>query len=305
MRSLLDVLGGDRDGRVVLTDSGLGGLSICAGLERRLRAGRGGRTIDLIYVNAWPDDAHGYNDLPDTASQAAVLDRALVAIMGYRPDLVVIACNTLSVLYERTVFARSPEVPVAGIVDEGVDLFAGALNKDASAALLLFGTRTTIESGEHVRRLKGLGIDPRRIRPAACHGLAAVIDKDPDDPALPGLVDECVSRALAGGKPLGSLYAGLACTHYAYTAGLFRRSLERLAGPRIEVLDPNERLVEALAAGLEGVPAGSAGAAVTVRVVSKVALAGPQLRAVARRLQPVSPATARALIDYTRVPTLF
>lgn len=305
MDSLLDLLGGKREWRIVLTDSGLGGLAICAGLESRLRGGRGGRTVDLVYVNAWPDDAHGYNDLPDTASKAAVLDRALAAMSRYRPDLIVIACNTLSVLYESTAFARSPVIPVAGIVDEGVDLFGRALESDPQASLVLFGTKTTIGSGEHVRRLAGRGIEPGRVRAAACHGLAAAIDKDPDSPALSGLVDECVSRALGGAAIEGRLFAGLACTHYAYVADRFRRSLGRIAGTRVEVLDPNERLVEALAAGMEAPDAGSAAAIVTVEVVSKVALAEAQRRAVARRLAPVSPETARALSDYAYIPTLF
>lgn len=305
MRSLLDVLGENRGGRVVLTDSGLGGLSICAGLESRLRGIRGGRTIDLVYVNAWPDDAHGYNDLPDAASRAAVLDRALAAMSRYRPDLIVIACNTLSVLYERTAFARSPIVPVAGIVDEGVHLFGRALESDPRASLVIFGTKTTIESGEHVCRLVRLGLDDRRIRAAACPGLAGAIDKDPDSPALAGLVDACVSQALAGTVIEGPLFAGLACTHYAYVAGLFRRSLGRFAGAGVEVLDPNERLVEALAAGMQGSVADTGAMAITVEVVSKVALPEAQRRAVARRLEPVSPATARALIEYTHIPTLF
>ncbi len=122
---------------------------------------------------------------------------------------------------------------------------------------------------------------------------------------MAGLVDECVSRALSGAVIEGPLFAGLACTHYAYVAGLFRRSLRRLAGTRVEVLDPNERLVEALAAGMAGPAADTGATAVTVEVVSKVALAEPQRRAVARRLEPVSPATARALMDYTHIPTLF
>ena len=305
MYRLLDLLGENRDGRVVLTDSGLGGLSICAGLEKRLRDCRGRGKLDLVYVNAWPDAHHGYNDLPDAAARAAVFDRALVAMGNYRPDLIVIACNTLSVLYGLTEFARSPAFPVAGIVDEGVDLFAGTLQKDPAASLVLFGTKTTIASGEHVRRLTGLGIEPGRILTAACHGLAAVIDKDPDDPALPGLVDECVSRALTAGTPPGKLYAGLACTHYAYVAGLFRRSLGRFAGAGNDVLDPNGHLVEALAAGLEPGKPNDPGPDLSVEVVSKVDLPESQRRAVARRLETVSPATARALMDYTHVPELF
>jgi glutamate racemase len=303
MKSLLELLGEKREWRIVLTDSGLGGLSICAGLDALIRMRRYRRKVELVYVDAWPEAGVGYNDLPDDASRAAVFDRALAAMMGYRPDLVIIACNTLSVLYGLTEFAKNPVVPVAGIVDAGVDLFAGMLQNDAAASLILFGTRTTIASGEHVRRLTGLGIEPGRIRTAACHGLAAVIDRDPDDPALPGLVDDCVSRALAAGKPPGKLYAGLACTHYAYVADLFRRSF---AGGRAVVLDPNSQMIMALAAGKDRGLADAPGpASPAVEVVSKVELPEAQRRAVARRLETVSPATARALMDYTHVPELF
>lgn len=304
--TLSDVLGPGRDGRVVLTDSGLGGLSICAGLERRLRTAGGGRRFDLVYVNAWPDEGLGYNDLPDDAARAAVFDRALAAMARYRPDLVVIACNTLSVVYGKTDFARSPVAPVTGIVDVGVELFAEALAGDAAATLLLFGTKTTVASGEHARRLAARGLDARRIRGVACHGLAAAIDRDPDSPALPALVDACVARALEAGPPGPAPLAGLACTHYGYVAAEFGRAFERLAGAPVRVLDPNERLVGGLTAGLGGdASAGAAPSAVTVEVVSKVALAESQRRAVARRLEPVSPATARALVGYTHIPTLF
>jgi glutamate racemase len=302
--TLSDVLGPGRDGRVVLTDSGLGGLSICAGLERRLRGAGGGRRFDLVYVNAWPDEARGYNDLAGEDEKAAVFDRALAAVARYRPDLVVIACNTLSVVYERTSFARSPVAPVSGILDAGVDLFARALGEDAAAALVLFGTKTTIGSGEHARRLAARGVEPRRVRGAACHGLAAAIDKDPDAADLPGLVAACVARALEGGAVGPAPLAGLACTHYGYVAGEFGRAFERLTGAPVRVLDPNERLVEDLTAGLDD-DAGGGEASVTVEVVSKVALADSQRRAVARRIGPVSPATARALAGYTHLPTLF
>lgn len=306
MKSLLDLLGEKRDWRIVLTDSGLGGLSICAGLESLLRLRRYRRKIELLYVNAWPEAGRGYNDLPDTAARAAVLDRTLTAMMGYRPDLIVIACNTLSVLYGMTEFGKAPAVPVVGMIDAGVELFAWALKEHPAATLVLFGTRTTIGSGEHTRRLTRLGIDTRRIRAAACPGLAGVIDKDPDDPALPALVDECVSRALAGGKPPGKLYAGLACTHYAYVADLFRRSLVKFARGRAVVLDPANGLITSLAIGKDrGRTDGPDPSSPAVAVVSKVELPEAQRRAVARRLEGLSPATARALMDYTHVPELF
>ena len=120
MTSLADIRDGTGGATIVMTDSGLGGLLICAELERRLRSTAGDGPVRLVYVNAWPDAGHGYNDLPDMTARAAVFDRALAAMTAFRPDLILIACNTLSVVYEATAFRRAPCRPRDGILDEGV-----------------------------------------------------------------------------------------------------------------------------------------------------------------------------------------
>ena len=290
---------------VVITDSGLGGLLVCAELERRLRETAGKEPVRLVYINAWPDAHHGYNDLPDMGARAAVFDRALAAMAGFRPDLILIACNTLSVVYEATAFSRAPSVPVTGILDEGAALFAEALARDAESVLALFGTRTTIGSGEHVRRIVRRGIGPNRIVAEACHGLAAAIDKDPDSPDIPGLVDECIVRVLPRLPAGAPLFAGLACTHYAYVAETFRRSLGRYTGAKVEILDPGGRLVDGLIRGLSAPSHRTGKREITVEVVSKVALPETQRRAVSRRIEAVSLGTARALVAYTQTPDLF
>jgi glutamate racemase len=295
-------LGDGRDAlRIVITDSGLGGLSICAELEKALRTSAAKRPIELIYVNAWPDPEWGYNDLPDPASRARVLDRALARMAAYRPDLILIACNTLSILYELTEFGRAPAVPVRGIIDEGVQLFEEALARDPEGGLVLFGTRTTIGSGEHIRRLGDRGIAPARMIGAACHRLAAVIDDDPDSPAVPDMVERCIPAVLPALGPGGTLFAGLACTHYAYVRNAFQAGLARRTGRRIEVLDPNARLAQAVAMEASTGP----GAAVTVKVISKIELGEAKRRAIARKIEAVSPAAARALLAYVRIPDLF
>jgi glutamate racemase len=287
----------------VITDSGLGGLLICAGLESRLRPAQ--VPARLVYVNAWPDARYGYNDLADVPARAAVFDRALTAMTAFSPDLILIACNTLSVVYESTAFSERPAAPVKGILDAGADLFHEALTRDPDAVLALFGTRTTVGSGEYVRRLARRGTAGRRVISEPCHGLAAVIDKDPDSPDIPGLVDACAGRAaprLPAGAPV---YAGLACTHYAYIAETFRTALRRRTGGEVRILDPGERLVEGLTSDARSPMSESPESSVDVEVVSKVELAEAQRRAVARRLEPLSPATARALVAYTHVPELF
>ncbi len=112
-----------QDIRLVLTDSGLGGLAVCAEIERLLRNTPHSPAVRLIYINAWPDERFGYNDLSDAAERARVFDRALAAMAGFRPDGLVIACNTLSVLYDLTDFSRTSNIPAKGIIDTGVELF--------------------------------------------------------------------------------------------------------------------------------------------------------------------------------------
>ncbi len=314
MSKTSDLLDGSGPLRIVITDSGLGGLSICAELEKKLRSAAIGRSLRLIYVNAWPEAHRGYNDLPDPAARARVLDRALARMAEYRPGLIVIACNTLSVLYELTEFARSPAAPVVGIIEAGVELFREALSRDPGGDLVLFGTRTTIESGEHIRRLERREIAGDRLSAVACHGLAGAIDNDPDGPNVAGLVEACVSAippAAPSGGARGTLYAGLACTHYGYVKGIFRTSLAARTGRRVEILDPNDRLVGDLTAGIAdrppqgGAAPGGAAGEISVEVVSKIELGEAKRKAVARRLEPVSARTARALVAYTWTPDLF
>lgn len=293
---------------IVITDSGLGGLSICAALEMGLRHAAPPRGARLTYVNAWPFEDRGYNDLPDAGARAKVFDAALSRMAAMRPDRILIACNTLSILYPHTAFSRRPLVPVYGIVDAGVDLFAARLGEHPDASIVLLGTKTTIESGVHVERLAARGIGARRVASVPCHGLAGAIERDVDGPRAAELVAECAARAAAAAPPGGMLFLGLCCTHYGYIAVRLVDAVARLTSRCVRALDPNLQVT----AGLLTDPAflgeaGSAGGpgAVTVELVSKVTLSETARAGIARLVEPLSPPTAAALLSYALVPDLF
>ncbi len=299
---------------LVITDSGLGGLSICAGLERHLRLAGGPADVRLTYVNAWPEQHSGYNDLPDVAARAAVFDRALDRISRLAPDRIVIACNTLSIVYGHTRFGRTATIPVLGIVDAGVSLFREALEADPDSSIVLFGTKTTIESGVHRDGLGRAGVDAARIISISCHGLATAIEASGDAGAVARLIDQCTTRAGEAGPSGRTVYAGLCCTHYGYVEDDIRSALELHAGKPARTLDPNVRLLRELAgfagrpgphAPGEGGAPGTPGQLVAVEVISKVELDDTKRNGMARRIESVSPATAAALLSYTRVPGLF
>jgi glutamate racemase len=304
--------------RIVITDSGLGGLSICAALEKNLREAGLPHAVRLTYVNAWPFEDCGYNDLPDAAARADVFNRALLSMNAMHPDRIVIACNTLSILYPETAFSRNPPMPVQGIVDAGVHLFAERLGDDPSASIVLTGTKTTIESGVHRDQLVRRGIDPARIAAASCHGLAAAIEKHVDGAGVAALIDECATKAAAAAPPGGVLFVGLCCTHYGYVAVRIVDALARKTGRRVRALDPNLSLVGSLMAGdmlLDRAPGLESGAGearrggpvsdVTVELISKVELDETARRGIARLIEPVSAVSAHALLSYSRVPDLF
>jgi glutamate racemase len=236
------------------------------------------------------------------ASCAAVFDRALARMAAMAPDRILIACNTLSIIYARTAFCRAPAVRVDGIIDAGVALFAEAMAAEPSAGLILLGTKTTIESGVHAGALAERGIDPHRMRAVHCHGLAGAIERDPESAAVTDVIASCVARvrvADPGGVPL---FAGLCCTHYGYVADRICSALGAALGRPVQALDPNTRMVDDLA--LDAAARG-ADDAVSVEVVSKVALEEVARQAIARLVGPISPATAQALLSYSHVPDLF
>jgi glutamate racemase len=287
---------------LVITDSGLGGLTVCAALERALSAARA--DVRLTYVNAWPATGTGYNDLPDMAARAGVFDRALDAMEGMRPDVILIACNTLSIVYEHTAFHSSGAVPVQGIVGGGVALFLELLTRHPASALVLIGTRTTIDADVHRRRLAENGIAVTRVGAASCHGLATAIERGPDSDATASLINTCAARAAAAAPPGDPLFVGLACTHYGMVADRIAAALSAQTGRHVLPLDPNTRLVEEVTSlAADSLP--GPGAAPRVEVLSKVELLEDQREGVARLLDPISPTTAAALRDYRHVPDLF
>ncbi len=289
---------------LLITDSGLGGLAVCAAAERALRGTPG---LRITYFNAWPSEDGGYNDLPDIEARAVAFEPALAGMSALDPDQIVIACNTLSVVYLHTRFRRTTRIPVLGIVDAGIDLFRDALEADGDGSIVLFGTRTTIESGAHRDGLIARGVARDRIATVACHGLARAIESDPDGDEIAKHIDRCT--AIAGdADPKGSrVYLGVCCTHYTYVREEMRSALERRVDREVRTLDPNDRLVAEIvrvtrtATAATGPTSGEA----RVTVVSKVIMDDRKRQSMAARLVTVSAATASALLAYTRVPDLF
>jgi glutamate racemase len=289
---------------IVITDSGMGGLSICADIVSGLQARRSFRGVSLTYFNAWPEQDRGYNLLPGMAERIRVFDRALAAMLRFQPDRILIACNTLSALYAHTPFSRQAPVPVVEIIDYGVDLMHSYLGTRADSRVIILGTPTTIEADTHRRRLVERGVLAERIICQPCDRLAGEIEKEPEGATVRAMVDDCIRQAAERmpdrRRPVA---AALCCTHYGYSRRIFETALQaRFEGP-ITILDPNKAMSEALLADFA--PRGQEEVRIDLKVVSRIVWSDEKIGAIARILEKTSPLTAGALRQYRHDPDLF
>ena len=97
---------------ILITDSGLGGLSICAEVVSRLNRNPIFENVSITYFNAWPEQNRGYNKFDTIEERISIFNQALLGMQSYQPDLIMIACNTLSALYDKTEFSKKSDVPV-------------------------------------------------------------------------------------------------------------------------------------------------------------------------------------------------
>ncbi len=289
---------------LVITDSGLGGLSICADIVGGLQARRAYRSVSVTYFNAWPEQDRGYNLLPGMAERIRVFDRALDAMLRFGPDRILIACNTLSALYPDTTFGRKAPVPVTDIIGFGVEQMHAYLTKRADSRVILLGTPTTIEAGTHRSRLIARGIDAGRIICQPCDRLAGEIEKAPQGATVRAMIDDYIGQAAEHvfNKRL-PVAAALCCTHYGYSRSLFEAALRaRFEGP-VAILDPNRAMSEALLAELPS--RGERDTRIDLQVVSRITWTEEKIGAIARLLESASPLTANALRQYRHDPELF
>jgi glutamate racemase len=290
---------------IVVTDSGLGGLSVAADLAARLPASGIARSARVVFVNALLDDAIGYNDLRDEADKVRVFDAALAAMESrYRPDLILVACNTLSVFYGKTEHARRGATETVSIVPMGADLIERTLRETPGATAMVFATKGTIDSGAHRKLLVEAGVPDGRIVGQACPKLTGAIERGAHGEETAGRIRGFVEEAIARlPEKKGPLVVSLNCTHFGYARPLWEETFESLGFPGVKVLDPNPLMTDHVLA--VGGPRRYPETEVTVEVVSKTPITDDVKAALGALLRTTSPASADALSRWTHVPDLF
>lgn len=263
---------------LIVCDSGLGGLDIAAQFFAKSEPAE----WDLIYFNAFPDAKIGYNDLADDRMKEDVFRNVLESMERYSPAMCLIACNTLSIIWQQLSRRWRPSFPVKGIVEAAVGLMTDAARKEPASHLLILGTKTTVESQVYPRALIENGIAPERLHSLSCHGLARRIEQNPASPEVASQIADSARQAAAMFRtPPEKLYLCFCCTHYGYAENCWLKEFGRYF-PSVGILNPNRAL---------SLPGGAAG----FRYCSRMEMTDIQRESMSEWFAASAPAVADAL----------
>jgi glutamate racemase len=270
---------------ILITDSGVGGLSVCAYAERFLRKHGIVEAANLTYVNASPENDFGYNSMGSRSEKLENFNRFLNIISEtYSPDSIYIACNTLSVLFSDTQFSKTERIPVQGIVETGVNRLFRDLGRSPRSAVAIFGT----------------------IISQACPSLADTISEDLRGSSAKKKIEKYVDAAIEKSNEETTDYLTyLACTHYGYRREYFSTAFEE-RGIKAQVLNPNEFVIEDLFGKYEKKLDDTMGKNdASVEFITRYKIPDTALETIASFLDDVSPKTVEAFTNYTHAPDLF
>jgi len=289
---------------ILVTDSGLGGMSVYAQIANHLAKKSPWQDVSMVYFNSWPEQNRGYNHFETMVQKARVFNNALNTMDNFQPDMILIACNTLSVIYPFTPYSKKPKARVAGIVDHGVQLIHENLMADPDSHVIIFGTPTTIAEKSHQHQLIKMGVDPERITNQGCTDLAGKIERNPFSSSVPQMIKANVKEAvLKMNKSKGNVYAALCCTHFGYCQDLFYKALSGYVKRDVTILNPNQRMADQVISDHDKTDVFSPD--IDMKIVSRVFLEPERIDAYVRLLKDISPETVKALSSYEWNKNLF
>lgn len=284
---------------IVVTDSGLGGLSVAAGLVERLKVSSPFPRTNITYFNAlasW-DMPYRYNSLPADI-RARVFSKALYAMKERcDADVIVVACNTLSVVAGMTHFAFKQPCAMVDIVDTSVNLMLQELEKNPESRIAIFGTPGTISSLTYQKALAAAGVDPDRVLQISSPNLHAKIEESgPDSIDAQDEIRKNVERTveLLGDKAI-PLIVSLNCTHYGYVYDQVLAAFDAMGVSLQALLNPNQHMGDFLFPPNGHQPQRP----LDVSVLTQVELRG--LESFVRLLEKTSPQTAAALKAHQKI----
>jgi glutamate racemase len=249
-----------RPARILVFDSGIGGLSVA----REIRVAR--PDAEIVYV---ADDAgFPYGDWEEGALTARIVELAGRLVAEHHPDIFVVACNTAATLVLPHLRAALP-VPFVGTVPA----IKPAATTTRSKLISVLATPGTVKR-DYTRALIDTYASHIEVTLVGSTRLARIAEdhlsgRPVDDAAILAEIKPCFRRH--GGRRTDRIVLG--CTHYPFLIDHFRR----LAPWEVEWIDPGpaiaRRVVQLLGPAAAGAKRGAGRAIFTSGRAPTAALA--------------------------------
>ncbi len=283
--------------KLVFTDSGLGGLTIMA--DFIALAKKQSLAVDAVFFNAQYSRGLGYKKMKPN-QQIAVFNRVLESIQKkHKPDIIAIACNTLSVVFQQTAFSKKNKTTqVLDIIKVGKSL----IKNSKTPTILEVAMPTTITSKIYQNNLKN------SIRVAS-----DVLLPDAIENGYTAKIKQMLQRVFEKAKKqikeqslensTTSLFLG--CTHFPIIKENFL-STAKLYGINVQkILDPNTAFSQLVLTELLKNDKTSKAQTSTIQVVSKMPFQENEINNISKLIEKLSFETAESLRNYTLDQNLF
>lgn len=295
---------------IAITDSGLGGLSIAARLYEWLK--RESYPGYIKYINGVPRRNRGYNTIKGHGQKVRLLNNLPEGISErYNPELIVVACNTLSVLFSETVFNRKNSVSLINILDSGTNRILDEINSLNPSVLIILGSKTTIQSKIHANYFRSHLRSNFVVISQCCPQLASAIETDHSGDQIKNIISNSVRRVTKKIDKKESIIVLLACSHYEYVIEILQHSFNQQGFTQIRFVNPNLFLVRQLQQTLRRSYSRTSAtgerplSSPKLEVISGTQIENVEIELVAKNLERISPDTATRLKCYRHIPGLF
>ena len=208
-------------------DSGVGGLTVVSALTRHLP------NEEILYLG---DTARLPYGTKSKETVTRYTRRNVDFLVGRGVKAIVVACNTATAL---ALDDLAVEVPLWGVVGPGARAAAALADRGPIGVI---ATESTIDSGAYQRAIKALCPEVV-VHAQACPLFVPLVEEGwADDPVAELVARRYLEPLLAEG--VRTLVLG--CTHYP----LLSRVIEKVAGPRVLLVDSAETVAREVEAEL-------------------------------------------------------
>lgn len=227
--------------RILVTDSGIGGLSVVNDLYDFFQHNRYYKSVEICFADSRIENI-GYNEIENINDKIKLFsDRLYYLDKKIKPDILFVACNTLSVIIKQTDFYYKCKYPIVDMLNSSINLLIKELMKNR--AVFILGTKTTISENYYKKYLIDCGFDRNMIINQLCPNLARYIEETHYSSwNMNYNVNWLVNRIISKKTEYCKKYTiSLNCTHYYYAMKCFNETF-RLYKEKPNIICPNTEI---------------------------------------------------------------